>query len=451
MTKTIIEPERGIPVAAEVDVCVIGGSCTGVFAAVCAARLGAKVAIIEADGYFGGMATAALVNIWHTVLDIHGERRIISGLTGEVFERLRKRGALIEQKTKPWNNIFNSEELKIDLDEMILESRVRPFLHARFAAPAVEDGRVTAAIIEDKSGRRAIKAAYFVDATGDGDLVHRMGLKTETRTPLQPPTTCAVIMGIDKLRAIPGFNLSNTVHDPNRPGALKDGFLWSTVVPGIPGAEMVAGTRMHNADCSDADQFTAAEIEGRRQVRAMCDILRTCASSGGDITLDRVAACIGIRETRHAICLHRLTENEVLTGTRFPDAIANGTYPVDIHHSEKPGITLRFLDGSERHSAPGLPPTSGRWLPEGATPAPFYQVPFRSLVPRGAKNTVAAGRLIDADRGAYGAIRVMVNCNQTGEAAGTACALALRESLDIPDVSHESIRRALADGGSSII
>ena len=50
----------------------------------------------------------------------------------------------------------------------------------------------------------------------------------------------------------------------------------------------------------------------------------------------------------------------------------------------------------------------------------FYQVPYRCLVPQGARNLLVAGRVLDADRGAYGAVRVMVNCNQTGQAAGVA-------------------------------
>ena len=64
MSKTVHEPARDVPVADEVDVLVVGGSATGVFAAVAAARLGARVAVIERQGFFGGTATAGLVAIW---------------------------------------------------------------------------------------------------------------------------------------------------------------------------------------------------------------------------------------------------------------------------------------------------------------------------------------------------------------------------------------------------
>ena len=59
--KTITTPASAIPVVHDTDICVVGGSCTGVFAAVRAARLGAKVAIVEKQNAFGGMATAANV------------------------------------------------------------------------------------------------------------------------------------------------------------------------------------------------------------------------------------------------------------------------------------------------------------------------------------------------------------------------------------------------------
>jgi flavin-dependent dehydrogenase len=106
---TLHEPARDIPVIHEADVCVLGGSCTGLFAAVRAARLGARVAIVEKDNCFGGIATTALVNVWHSLWDTEGKRQIIAGLTGEVIDRLDRRGAL-------WRNkITNPPRLHLQL------------------------------------------------------------------------------------------------------------------------------------------------------------------------------------------------------------------------------------------------------------------------------------------------------------------------------------------------
>ncbi len=419
------------------------------------ARRGARVAIVENQGFFGGMATAALIGVWHSTLDTEFRQTIIAGLTAEVIVRLRRRDAVLHTKNNPSKAyILSTPELQIELDRMIGEAGVRPFLHARFAAPLVRAGRLTAAVIEDKSGRRAIRARYFVDASGDGDLIARLGIPCRRLRDLQPPTTAAILRGLDTLgRKNPKFSLGRTVFDPALPGSLPPGFLWDAEVVGQRGCRLVVGTRVPGADCSDADQLTRAEIEGRRQVRAMVDLLHDQAPGGCAIALAALPAHIGVRETRHANCLHRLTAKELLTGRRFPDAIANGSYRVDVHHSGKPGIAFRYLNGREVYIEPNGAGREGRWRPETATNPLFYQIPYRSLVPRGplTANVLVAGRLMDADRGAYGAVRVIVNCNQTGEAAGTAAFLALDGGLPVAKVNPDALRRALAAGGAAVM
>lgn len=448
---TIREPARDVPVVDEVDICVVGGSCTGVFAAVAAARLGCEVALIEQNGFFGGMATAALVSIWHSIYDTEFKQRIIGGLTTETVERLKKRDAVhIIERSPHQHFVLHTDELIIELDQLLVESAVRPFLHARFVQPHIEDGIVKAAVIEDKTGRRAVRARIFIDASGDGDLIARIPFEFRKMDDLQPPTTCA-ILGNTGSRGDASSAIWSTVFAPEFHDRIPHGFMWTAEVVGDPDKMLLAGTRVPNADCSDADSLTQAEIEGRRQVRAILDIVRERVPELKCVTLARLPAMIGIRETRHACCLHTLTEREVLDGVRFPDTIANGSYRVDVHHSDKPGLTFRYLDGREDYVAPGQEPVRGRWRDESGENPTFYQVPYRSLVPKGSKNVLVAGRLIDADRGAFGAVRVMVNCNQTGEAAGTAAALALQSGCDVADVDAGKLRPTLGKNGAVIL
>ena len=449
MSREILEPERRVPVAAEVDLCVLGGSCTGVFAAVAAARIGLSVAVVENHGFFGGTATAGLVNVWHSLLDTERKQPIIAGLSAEVIERLQRRESVVLGGNG--NYLLNTSELKIELDELVREHGVRPLLHTRFVAPAMEDSRLAAAVIEDKTGRRAIRARMFIDATGDGDLIARMNLPTELRSDLQPPTMCAAVSGLVQLaNRVPGFHLATAVFDEAEPEHLPRGLLWASPRVGSADDRMVAGTRVAGANCADADELTAAELEGRRQVRGMLDILRR---RGGDVSLVELASAIGIRETRHARCLHRLTEQEVLEGVRFDDAIANGSYRVDVHHSGRPGLTFRYLDGRECYHdlEPSRPAQEGRWRPVRDVDPTFYQIPYRCLVPRGSANVLVAGRLIDADRGAYGAIRVMLNTNQTGQAAGAAAAIAIQDGCTVDRVDVGRLRDALQAQGCLIL
>jgi hypothetical protein len=328
---------------------------------------------------------------------------------------------------------------------------VRPFLHTRFCAPLLRDGELVAVAVEDKSGRRAIQARYFVDATGDADLITRLGLPIRRHDPLQPPTTCVHLHGLDELRqANPGLDIAQVVFDPTKEGALPRGFFWHAEVPGVPNLRMLAGTRVNHADCSDADQLTRAELEGRRQVRAIADFYRRHLAGGDKIMVAALPARIGTRETRKIEGLYHLTEAEVLAGTAFPDTIAQGCYRVDVHHSDKPGLTFRYLDGTESYVVPGHPAVKGRWRPPQPVDPTYYQVPYRCLVPRGARNVLGAGRLIDTDPGANGAVRVMVNCNQTGEAAGAACVLALQGGLTVDQVDPQALRTVLRQGGSAL-
>ncbi len=471
--QTIHEEAREIPIVADYDVCVIGGSCTGVFAAVSAARLGARVAVVENNGFFGGLASAGLWPHWKRIpYDMTGRTQIVAGLTMEVVERLRKRRASFETEPRKEGTpagdshqkyiengsprshtyVLNSEELKIELDALVVEAGVRPFLHTHFVAPVLSDGKLVAVVIEDKTGRRAIKASYFVDASGDGDLIARMGLPLLQRAEvLQPPSTCAVVRGLEEIQKNhPGFSLEQAAFHSKHP-IIKPGWFRTAKIPNSRDDWWMGGTTvMGGVDCADADQLTEAEMDGRRQVRALCDILREKMPDDLD-PLVMLSTVIGIRETRHAQCLYTLTETELLNGKHFHDAIANGIHGVDIHHSDKPGITVRFLDGTEALIVPGEQRKYARWRDEGSEGGTFFQLPYRALVPQGATNVLVAGRDIGADVGAFSSIRNMPFCNQEGEAAGTASYLALDGNISVAEVDTNKLREIMKKQGSAII
>jgi FAD-dependent oxidoreductase family protein len=411
--------------------------------------MGLRVAIIEKQNCFGGVATAGAVNIWHTFHDTNGVRPIIGGLTREVIERLDKRGAVLKGKGPTGAFSLNTEELKIELDELVIEHRIKPFLHTFYAAPIAEESRLRAVVIENKNGRQAIRAQQFVDATGDGDLALGLGLPSHEPGALQPPTTCAKIRGLESLGE---FDWQSAVRKHGLEFGLTPDWGWGGPIPGMPDVQMRADSHVIDIDASDAEQLTRAEMEGRRQVRAVMDVIRKYGPADADIALVDLAAIIGVRETRRIVARCRLTGDDVLSGRRFEDAIANGTYPVDIHHADGSGITFRYLNGTEKIIAErGMPAETGRWrdpLPEDPT---FYQIPFRTLVQERVPNLVLAGRMLDADKIAFSAVRVMVNMNQTGEAAGVACALAIQDNQAIGEIAPESLRKALAEGGSIML
>jgi len=446
----IWEPSKNIPVIEDCDICVLGGSCTGLFAAVRAARLGARVVIVEKQNCFGGVATSGMVNIWHSLYNTTFEKQIIAGLTHEVIERLMKRKAVsLEKDNKTSYYSLNTEELKIELDELAAESKIKPYLHTLYTAPYLEDGELKAVFVESKSGRGAIKAKVFIDATGDGDLCSHLGLDVSVPETKQPPTTCVRLSGISNLKKSEYDRLLN---EHRKEFNLPEGFMWSSSIPGLPETVQYAATRVNNANCLDACSLTYSEMEARRQVRAIMDIIRKYGPEDSrDVSLAALPSYIGVRETRHVKCLYTLTEKDILTGRRFEDAIANGTYRIDIHHNDKPGLTFKYLDGTEIYIRDGYPSVPGRWREEQPENPTFYQIPFRSIVPGKYKNILLCGRSLDADKGAFGAVRVMVNLNQTGEAAGTAAYLALDSGRGVDRIDIRKLRGTLTKGGSIII
>lgn len=441
------EPSRRVPVVAEADVCVLGGSCTGVFAAVRAARLGARVVLVEMQNGFGGTATGGLVNVWHRRLDTDGERRIIAGLTEEVIGRLEGRGGAEHRGDELVGVYLNPAELKIELDELVREHGVRPMLLTRFCAPWMDgEGVVRAAIVENKDGRGAVKARVFVDATGDGDLAARLDVPFELGPGLQPPTTCALIRDLHP----EGADLGELMRRHGAEFGLEPDAGWSGRLPRAADVAMCAETHVFGVDAADAEQLTRAEMEGRRKVRALVDLVHRYAPGADRPVLLALPSHIGVRETRRFESDYRLTEADVLSGRQFADAVANGSYRVDVHNLERGGFTLRYLDGREvRIDADGR--TVGRWREERAQDPTFYQVPYRSMVSSRLPNVILAGRMIGTDRGAFGAVRVMVNLNQVGEAAGVAAALAAQSGCAVSELDPAELRTALADGGSIVI
>jgi hypothetical protein len=444
---TINEPAREIPVFEEADVCVVGGSATGVFAAVRAARLGARVVLVEKANCFGGNATLSMVNDWHNIHDIHGQQQVIRGLTTEVVEGLLARGAAELHVNDRTYARYNTEEMKIELDRLVAENdSIVPVLDSRFAAPIMEHDRIRAICIENKSGRSAIVAKVFVDATGDGDLAWKVGVPYRVSDNPMPGTTCAKIDGLPPKEV---FNLTEAIKEHREEFGIREDYGWYGAIPGSDNVTLHFDLHVFDFDATDARSLTAAEMRGRSQVAAVLDLARKYAPAGARIALVDLPARVGIRESRHFECRHHLTGDELLAGVEFPDAIGYGTYPPDIHDGENGSTHLKYLDGRELRSSFGAHRVWGRWRPEATPSPPFYQIPYRSLVPGGVPNLLITGRAIDADAWAHGAIRVMVNCNQTGEAAGVAAWLAADGDAPVHAVPADEIRRLLVAGGSA--
>ncbi len=443
----IVEPARSLPVVAKVDLCVIGGSCTGVFAAVRAARMGLSVALVEKTNALGGMAGNGLVCVWHSLYDTELKEQVIAGLTYEMTERLAKVNAIKTTGANPPSFVFNPEELKIELDAFVKEHKIQLFLHTLYTAAFTDGRKVTAVAIENKDGRGAIEAGFFIDASGDGDMARHLRLPHYIPEHPQPPTACWYLQG--DIQSMDYISLLRTCGPEF---GLEDDWGWGTTLPGGSDVHMRADTHVFDAFCADASDLTRAEMTGREQMRRIVRLLN--ARGNGPYRLLSACSHIGIRETYHFVTRFRADWKDLLLGRRYEDAVLNGSYRVDVHLTNPRGITLMYLDGRKVTQYGRNERTEvSDWREElgvSGPPATYYQVPFDLLVQERYDNFIAAGRMLNADEESFGALRVMVNLNQLGEAAGVAAALCVDGDVPVQKLDGVSVRRALKAGGSAL-
>jgi len=201
-----------------------------------------------------------------------------------------------------------------------------------------------------------------------------------------------------------------------------------------------------------ADELTNAELDGRRKAAAVSDLLKAYVDPGYELAA--LCSSIGIRDTVHYRTIYQVTDDDLLLGRSFENEIMHGTYRLDVHHHNDNGITFRYLDGREdTFYGKGSREEHKNWREErglyGHAPL-YYSAPWKMLVQEEYQNFIAAGRMINATEGAFGALRVMVNLNQLGEAAGVAAALCVDKNLSVQCVPGSEVCRTLRQGGSAL-
>jgi hypothetical protein len=177
-------------------------------------------------------------------------------------------------------------------------------------------------------------------------------------------------------------------------------------------------------DATDLRDLTYGELEGRRRAEEALAFLTEHMPGFEEAFLADTATQQGVRETRHIVGEYTLSGSDVTGLAAFDDAIASAAWPQEYHTA---GRSTEYV-----------------FLPDSSA----YQIPYRSLVPRGPSNLLVAGRCISADHHALASCRVMAPCMAMGEAAGTAAALAAREDHDVRAVDVGSLRDSLVAQGA---
>jgi hypothetical protein len=418
----------------EADVLVVGGGSAGPLAAIAAARRGADVLLIESQAALGGSRTVMGVDTFYGFYS-PGEntRRLIGGITYEVVERLMAAGAAF---TRP--NTFGAgtgvtydmEQLKIVFEDMVMEAGARLLYHTFVPEVILEDGQLRGVMAANKAGLRPVLAKVIVDTTGDADIAARAGAPFELAgsggLPVQSLSTIFFMGNVDTDRAFALTQAERTqiMKEAAESGRYKltriGGSIHPTPHPGFVHANL---TRIPNIDATDPFALTEAEIEGRRQTQEYVRFLRDEHPGFEDAYLAMTASYIGVRETRRLIGEYVLAGEDVVSGRQFEDAVACCAAPIEDHHAGK-DVRWRYVEGDG-----------------------YYQIPYRSLLPKGVDDLIVAGRCLSATHEAQASARNSAQCMAMGEAAGVAATLALSGGIQPREVPSDDLRDALLEQG----
>ena len=361
------------------DVVVCGAGVAGVAAAVSAARQGAKTALIEKQCLLGGLATSGLIYVYLPLCDGYGNQ-VIGGIAEDMLRRCVEYGPFdvpeqwggpkggdpgcVEAKNGRYACCFSPAGFTLTLDKMLAEAGVDLWLDTVVIEVGKAGNAVSSVTVFNASGKVGIEGKCFVDATGGAYAVQLAGGKIHR-------TENKITPWVMEMAEDPSFfHFTGPLHIL---GA------WRSFAGG--GLENCTGAPVC-PDCSSG--------------KAVTDFVR------------------------HAWQLIRRRYDNDNT----PDAKRNN-YPV--HLPAMPQLrkigcidARKILKDEDRdlrfEDSVGL---AGDWR----KPAPVWDTPYRTLVPRDVENILAAGRCIGTLGDAWEVYRVIPVAAMTGEAAGVAAAL----------------------------
>jgi hypothetical protein len=453
---------REAMLAGDADVLVVGGGPAGLGAAVGAARAGADVILAERYGFLGGNATAGLVmpmmsfyNEARAVRDSdpaadvrllpsdHGPGEpVIAGVLELFLNQLYDAGGAIPPSQATGYAVpFDPEQYKLVSEKLLDDAGVRFLFHA-LASGVVGDGTPQGVVFETKSGPVVIQARTIVDCTGDGDIAAAAGARFEVGRDedglVQPMTLMFRIVEFDR----PSFAAYARGHPDQWRGVLG---LWDLIREAeaageldLPREELLFFATPHEREVSvnstrvsgigtDVWELTKAEWISRRQMRQIGEFLRNRVPGFADSYIAQSGTTISVRETRRIVGEYQLTAEDVLTCRTFEDAVARGSYPIDIHDPQGKGTILRRL-------------------PAGGA----YDIPLRCLLPDGVDRLLVAGRCISGTHEAHSSYRVTPIAMATGHAAGVCAALAAATNEQPRDVDHKAVQGELVRQGANL-
>ncbi|MDF8360612.1 FAD-dependent oxidoreductase [Achromobacter anxifer] len=435
-----------LPVLAEVDVLVIGGGAAGVAAATTAAEAGMRTLILERYGFFGGAAVAGMSGTicgMYLASDTqHQPQQIVTGFTERFRAALQARGGVTgpQRYGKTWTVTHDPLMWSETADQLVEDAGAKVLFHTSVSGAIMRDDACTGVVLESAAGRSMVLAKRIIDASGDAAVIARAGYRYVfgDQGKIQNPTMFFRMGQVD----IPKFldywgddtinppKVSEAIEQADAAGryALPRKKIW--IFPTTrPGELLVNATRLtsrdgHMMNVINPEDFTEAEIDGRRQVRQYAAFLNDNVPGCEDSYVVNTGTQVGVRQTRSIVGVETLTNDDVLSCRKRADGICRVPWPIELHAGEKPKL---------------------HWLLDD-----YYEVPYLALVPEHGENLIVAGRCLSAEHEALASARVTAQCFEYGRAAALAAVLSIESGRRLRDLAGGEIRARMLALGSNL-
>ena len=406
----------------EFDVIVCGGGSAGTAAACSAAKAGANTLLLERLGFCGGTPVAAMIHTLDAVRSCEDTSLVVvGGYARDLIDEVHAMGGHATRDNPDEALSLHPEFMKIAADRLLERAGVRTLYHATAIDTLMQGNRLTGVEVALRDGRAQFRTRCAVDATGDAEIANFAGVKWTLDEELQALTyhfrLGNVAPGVTWRDLEEGCRVAMQKAD-EQGNRVPYGGPW--VIRLTDQEVSINATRVYGNPIHPED-LSAAEQQARESMLAIWRILRDGVPALRDSYILSGATELHVRESRKILGEYMLTEEDILARRSFPDVIALGAWPIDIH------------------------PTDGYIgvHPHKDNPPQPYQIPYRCLVPLDVDKLLVAGRPISTSHRAHGSTRVPGTSMATGQAAGIAAAISAQSAITVRDLDVRKLQQEL--------
>jgi hypothetical protein len=472
------------------DVLVVGGGTSGFVAAIAAARNGASVLLLETRDHLGGTHSGGMVMMIRSMRHMKApngmeqkkimmtgyessfdDEQVVRSIVQEYINRMLEIGSAWGRKDHATaRQMFDPEIAKWVIQDMVAESGAEIWLNTQATGILMDGNVVKGVVVENLRERVEVHAGITIDTTGDGDIAAAAGAAFEFGSPedgkCQPASLYFAIGGVqlDKTlgymrdhasefgeeyvktmlglkaesKPITMFPFKEKIKEALKNGdypipygieSVNPDTLSYIVRPMFRNGKFRYDVTYHNmdmaynVDATNREELTQATLAMRNLANKMAIFYRKYVPGYEDSYLSYTAQSVGIRDSRRIVCDYTLTRDDVLAGQIFDDGIGRYGSLMDVHDkSGKKSLSLVEVGGRG-----------------------WFHVPFRSLLPKGIENLMVAGRCISADYDAQGSVRSQAASMVTGQATGTAAALAIKAKVTPRKLDTKQLQEVLIE------